>query len=106
MTYPLVASVFPRATLTTLVIASTVLGACVVTPPAATPATAPSPRTIATVADGDYALRTSNGHYLVAEDGGGADANANRPQIGGWERFTVVNQGGSKVALRTINGHY
>jgi hypothetical protein len=92
--------------LTALLIASSMLGACVVPVTSTSAPAAPVAPTPMAIADGEYALRTSTGHYLVAEDGGGGDANANRVQVGPWERFTVVNVGGGKVALRTINGHY
>jgi serralysin len=53
-----------------------------------------------------YALRSSTGHYLVAEGGGGSNAQANRTAIGPWERFTMVPLAGGKVAFRATNGHY
>jgi hypothetical protein len=53
-----------------------------------------------------YALRASTGHYLVAEDGGGREARANRTVIGPWERFTMVPLSDGKVAFRASSGHY
>jgi hypothetical protein len=70
----------------------------------ATPPAPPVPA-LATIADGTYAIRASTGHYLVAEGGGGGDANANREHVGQWERFTVVHVG-DKIAFQTFDGHY
>ena len=45
------------------------------------------------VHDGDLiAIQTRNGHYLVAESGGGDIVNANRTAIGLWETFTIFRQ--------------
>jgi hypothetical protein len=38
------------------------------------------------------ALRTDNGNYLCAEDGGGLAVNATRYAVGSWETFTVEPQ--------------
>lgn len=38
------------------------------------------------------ALRTSDGHYLCAEGGGGGEVNATRTGVGGWETYTVEVQ--------------
>ena len=39
---------------------------------------------------GHYSFRTNyNGYYVTAENGGGNVMNANRTQIGSWEKFTV-----------------
>lgn len=38
------------------------------------------------------ALKTDNGHYLCAEDGGGGDVNATRESIGSWETYTIEVQ--------------
>jgi hypothetical protein len=35
-----------------------------------------------------FALRASNGQYVVAENGGGGAINANRSVRGAWETFT------------------
>ncbi|MCB0292472.1 MAG: hypothetical protein KDH97_19610, partial [Calditrichaeota bacterium] len=37
-----------------------------------------------------FTLRTQKGYYIVAEHGGGAEVNANRFAVGGWEVFTLV----------------
>jgi hypothetical protein len=58
------------------------------------------------ISAGTVALRTSNGHFVVAEDGGGRQVNADRNAAGSWETFSVVDLGGGKVALRTASGHY
>lgn len=51
-------------------------------------------------------LRTYDGHYVVAERGGGAEVRANRTAAGPWETFTLLTAG-SKVVLRTSSGaHY
>jgi hypothetical protein len=34
-------------------------------------------------------LKTINNHFVTAEDGGGRETNANRPQVGPWEIFTI-----------------
>jgi hypothetical protein len=52
------------------------------------------------------ALRTTNGHYVVAEGGGGGALNANRTAIRAWERFSVISFGGNIIALQTANGRY
>jgi hypothetical protein len=58
------------------------------------------------------AFRTINGHYVVAEDGGGNVLNANRTAIGSWETFTLVDlnggslESGDLVNIRSVNGHY
>jgi hypothetical protein len=41
------------------------------------------------------ALETDNGHYVVAEGGGGDVVNADRTMIGPWETFTFVGTGGA-----------
>ncbi len=39
---------------------------------------------------GHYSFKTNyNGYYVTAENGGGSVMNANRTQIGSWEKFTV-----------------
>jgi hypothetical protein len=38
------------------------------------------------------ALRTDNGYYVVAEDGGAGEVNATRQSVGGWETFTLEEQ--------------
>ncbi len=60
-------------------------------------------------------IRTSNGMYWVAEQGGDGRVNANRTVPGGWEQFTIEKAGGSSgdviqngdyIALRAMNGRY
>jgi hypothetical protein len=57
-------------------------------------------------------LQTSNGKFVVAEQGGGGVVNANRGVAGPWEAFTLtdLNGGelvdGDKVALQAMNGQY
>jgi endoglucanase len=45
-------------------------------------------------------LKGSNNQYVSSENGTKA-MNCNRPSVGGWEQFTVVDAGGGKVALRS-----
>ena len=52
------------------------------------------------------ALRTSDGFFLSAEQGGGSRLVANRQFIGAWEIFKVVHRGGDRFAFETANGHY
>jgi hypothetical protein len=57
-------------------------------------------------------LRTDNGHYVVAESGGGERVYANRTGQGAWETFTLVDvnggtlQSGDTVRLQAYNGDY
>lgn len=52
------------------------------------------------------AIKTINGKYLCAEDGGGDVVNATRDKIGDWETFQVVDLGRGKFALKSNNGDY
>jgi len=52
------------------------------------------------------ALRTPNGYYLSAQEGGGWGIYANSSRAAEWETFVPVLQGGGKIALRTYNGHF
>lgn len=60
------------------------------------------------------ALRTANGQYLCAEEGGGRELIANRTAVGPWETFTIVHAdlsageitSGQTVILRTANGQF
>jgi len=58
------------------------------------------------------AFQSFNGHFVVAEDGGGNVVNANRTAIGSWETFTItdVNGGalesGDLIHIRSVNGYY
>jgi murein DD-endopeptidase MepM/ murein hydrolase activator NlpD len=57
-------------------------------------------------------LKTRNGNYLTAEQGGGGIINANRLRANEWETFTLLdlNEGeledGDKVAIKTMNGNF
>ena len=61
-------------------------------------------------------LRSFDGHYLVAEGGGGSAVLANRQVGGGWETFTVhkvagsftdnIIRNGDVIALQAYNGQY
>lgn len=57
-------------------------------------------------------FRTDNGHYLVAESGGGERAYANRTGQGAWETFTLVDMNGGSlqhndpIRLQAYNGQY
>lgn len=63
-----------------------------------------------TAITGKYAIRTSTGFLLTAENGGGArspDAvHTNRRVVGGWEIFTIAPAGGGQVTLRTASGTF
>ncbi|MCU4748835.1 MULTISPECIES: alpha/beta hydrolase [unclassified Streptomyces] len=54
------------------------------------------------------ALRSAaNGQYVCAENAGAEALIANRPTVGPWERFELVDAGGGSVALRAlVNGQY
>ncbi|MEJ8849555.1 hypothetical protein [Variovorax rhizosphaerae] len=52
------------------------------------------------------AFRTQSGHYLCAENAGAAALVANRPAVGPWEIFLVVDHEGGSVALQACNGNY
>jgi hypothetical protein len=52
------------------------------------------------------ALRTWDGHYVVAEGGGGGVVNGNRTAIGPWETFRLLPLDGGKFALLSSNGSY
>lgn len=52
------------------------------------------------------AIKTINGKYLTAEDGGGSVVNATRDKIGDWETFEVVDLRKGDIALRSYNGDY
>jgi len=56
--------------------------------------------------DGTFSLQTRDGHFLVAEGGGGGALNATRRASGPWERFAVSREVGGTFALRTDNGHF
>jgi hypothetical protein len=46
-----------------------------------------------TLQDGSIvAFKTDNGHFVCAEGGGGAQLNATREDVGGWEKFTLRKQ--------------
>jgi hypothetical protein len=55
---------------------------------------------------GNIALLTYNGHYLVAEGGGGREVAATRTEAREWETFHVVDRGNGNIALRAYNGQY
>jgi hypothetical protein len=52
------------------------------------------------------AIKTFNGKYLCAENGGGSTLTANRDKIGEWETFQLINLGKGYVALKGCNGEY
>jgi hypothetical protein len=57
-------------------------------------------------------LKSTTGHFVVAEGGGGGIVRANRTQIGPWETFTLIDTNGGPlmhgdaVHLRAGNGQY
>jgi hypothetical protein len=50
-------------------------------------------------------LRGSNAQYVSSENGANPMM-CNRPTIGGWEQFTVVDAGSGRIALRGTNNMY
>lgn len=52
------------------------------------------------------AIKTFNGKYLCAENGGGGTLTANIDKIGNWETFEIVDLGKGYVALRSYKGFY
>jgi hypothetical protein len=59
---------------------------------------------------GEFALRTASGRYLSATAGGGIGhggaLRSDAADCGPWETFTLVPQGSSRYALRTLDGHH
>ncbi len=57
-------------------------------------------------------LKSINGNFVAAENGGGERVNANRPAAHEWETFTLLdlNEGelenGDAVAIKTVNGNF
>lgn len=57
-------------------------------------------------------LKSINGKFVAAENGGGGDVNANRPNAREWETFILLdlNEGeletNDPVAIKTINGNF
>jgi len=51
-------------------------------------------------------IKTINGKYLSAENGGGGELTANRDKIGEWETFQVIDLGEGYIALKGYNGDY
>lgn len=75
----------------------------------------PSDQTSRALMSGDrVTLRTVNGQFLCAENGGGGEVVANRVTAGPWETFTVVHadlsggeiSSGQCILLRTANGQF
>ncbi len=58
--------------------------------------------------DGGLALKTINGKYVCAENGGGQDVHANRDAVGAWERWIVSGSlvDGASVSFMAPDGHY
>lgn len=52
------------------------------------------------------AIKSINGKYLCAEDGGGSELVANRDKIEEWETFELVDLGKGYIALKGNNGDY
>ncbi len=52
----------------------------------------------------EVALRTVEGRYLAARNGGGSLMDAKADTIGPWETFTLHDEGGGKVTLESQNG--
>jgi hypothetical protein len=56
--------------------------------------------------DGRVALKSVNGRYLSAEQGGGGDVHANRTAVGPWELWRIGVQDGDAISLQSDNGHF
>lgn len=52
------------------------------------------------------AIKTINGKYLSAVNGGGSKLTATSDKIGEWETFQIIGLGKGFVALKSINGKY
>jgi hypothetical protein len=52
------------------------------------------------------ALRTYNGQYICAENGGGRELVANRNWIAEWETFEIIRHDSNKISLKAYNGQY
>jgi hypothetical protein len=61
--------------------------------------------TIASHPNGSISLLSHMG-YLCAEQGGGDGVFANRPAVGDWEHWQLINNRDGSFSLRTANGHY
>jgi GH35 family endo-1,4-beta-xylanase len=48
----------------------------------------------------------NNAKFVSSENGAQTGMNCNRGAVGAWERFTVVNAGNGKVALKGTNGKF
>ncbi len=57
------------------------------------------------VLPGRVALRTPDGQYFSAAEGGGGNVSASADSIAAWEVFDVIPVGRNQVAFRTMNGH-
>jgi hypothetical protein len=56
--------------------------------------------------DGRVALKSVNGRYLSAENGGGGDVHANRVAIGPWELWRMGQVSDAAISLQSDNGHF
>jgi hypothetical protein len=54
---------------------------------------------------GQVSLLSHMGLFSAA-NGGGAGVYANRPQLGDWERWTLIKNDDGSVSFRSIGGHY
>jgi hypothetical protein len=60
-----------------------------------------------------YGLRTSNGHYVTAENSGGLTGaitpdvlHTDATVLSSWERFTLVPQSNGSYGIKAFDGHY
>lgn len=51
-------------------------------------------------------IKTFNGKYLCAENGGGSTLTANRDRVEEWETFQMIDLGKGYIALMGCNGEY
>ncbi|MDX2249414.1 MAG: polysaccharide deacetylase family protein [Bacteroidia bacterium] len=54
---------------------------------------------------GRVALRTPDGRYFSAMNGGGGEVSASASSVAAWEVFDVIPIGRNQVAFRTVTGH-
>ena len=54
----------------------------------------------------EVCIQTDNGHFVVAEGGGGRETNANRIDCGPWERFHIFLLGNTPAGLFPVFGEF
>ncbi len=61
---------------------------------------------MATVAPGNKVSLLSWQGLFSAQNGGGNDVYANRPQVGDWETWTVIDNNDGTISFQSFNGNY